>query len=128
MLKWSIEKDAVFILKRELTWIPLFGQYVNKMRMIPVNRAARGKAMTQVLERTKREMERAASSSSIRKAPAARLAPSLSTVTASRGFIAICRCRSSHASCIRACSGRAASSCASRATSRSASWSRSSRA
>ncbi|TDH34825.1 1-acyl-sn-glycerol-3-phosphate acyltransferase [Pseudohoeflea suaedae] len=50
--------DAVFILKRELTWIPLFGQYVNKMRMIPVNRAARGKAMTQVLDRTMREMEK----------------------------------------------------------------------
>lgn len=55
LLPWI--RDGVIILKRELTWIPLFGQYVTKMRMIPVNRAARGKAMAQVMGRTMREME-----------------------------------------------------------------------
>lgn len=54
LLPWI--PDAVFILKRELTWIPLFGQYITKMRMIPVDRSARGKAMLKVLERTRREM------------------------------------------------------------------------
>ena len=41
LLPWV--RDAVYILKRELMWIPLFGWYVGKMRMIPVNRGARGK-------------------------------------------------------------------------------------
>ena len=31
----------LFILKRELTWIPLFGRFLMKARMIPVNRGAR---------------------------------------------------------------------------------------
>jgi 1-acyl-sn-glycerol-3-phosphate acyltransferase len=54
LLPWI--DDAIYILKRELTWIPLFGQYITKMRMIPVDRGARGKAMTEVMERTRREM------------------------------------------------------------------------
>lgn len=49
--------DPVYILKRELTWIPLFGWYVMKMRMIPVNRAAKGKVMVEVMTRTKAEMD-----------------------------------------------------------------------
>lgn len=49
--------DPVYILKRELTWIPLFGWYVMKMRMIPVNRAAKGKVMVEVMARTKAEMD-----------------------------------------------------------------------
>lgn len=48
--------DPVFILKRELLWIPLFGWYAMKQRMIPVNRAARGKVMLKVMERAKEEM------------------------------------------------------------------------
>ena len=38
-------------------WIPLFGQYVSKMRMIPVDRGAKGKVMAKVLERTKRQLD-----------------------------------------------------------------------
>lgn len=49
-------KDPVYILKRELTWIPFFGWYLKKQRMIPVNRAARGKEMLKVMERAKEEM------------------------------------------------------------------------
>lgn len=54
LLPWL--NDPFFILKRELTWIPLFGWYVLKQRMVPVDRGARGKVMAAVLERTKDEM------------------------------------------------------------------------
>lgn len=48
--------DPVYILKRELFWIPLFGWYMKKQRLIPVNRAAKGKAMAGVMERTHKEL------------------------------------------------------------------------
>ncbi|WP_275791172.1 lysophospholipid acyltransferase family protein [Pararhizobium gei] len=54
LLPWLA--DPFFILKRELTWIPLFGSYVRKQRMVPVNRAARGKAMVAVMQRARAEM------------------------------------------------------------------------
>lgn len=50
--------DPLYILKRELMWIPLFGWYVAKMRMIPVHRGTRSKALKQVVEATKAEMAR----------------------------------------------------------------------
>jgi len=49
-------RDPVFILKRELTWIPFFGWYVMKMRMIPVNRGSRAKALRGVVAGAKEEM------------------------------------------------------------------------
>ncbi len=55
LLPW--QDDPVYILKRELLWIPLFGWYAIKQRMIPVNRSARGKAMIGVMERAKQEMK-----------------------------------------------------------------------
>jgi 1-acyl-sn-glycerol-3-phosphate acyltransferase len=45
--------DPVYILKRELMWIPLFGWYAGKQQMIPVDRGARGKVMLDVLKRTR---------------------------------------------------------------------------
>jgi 1-acyl-sn-glycerol-3-phosphate acyltransferase len=54
LLPWL--DDPVYILKRELMWIPVFGWYVAKQRMIPVNRGAKGKVMADVIERTKTEM------------------------------------------------------------------------
>ncbi|MGG7516883.1 lysophospholipid acyltransferase family protein [Allorhizobium undicola] len=54
LLPWL--NDPVYILKRELMWIPLFGWYAAKQRMIPVNRGARGKAMVKVMQRTSQEM------------------------------------------------------------------------
>lgn len=54
LLPWL--NDPVYILKRELMWIPLFGWYLWKQRMIPVNRGARGKVMLEVLKRTRIEM------------------------------------------------------------------------
>jgi 1-acyl-sn-glycerol-3-phosphate acyltransferase len=54
LLPWV--DDPLYILKRELTWIPMFGWYLQKQRMVPVNRNARGKVMAAVMERTRREM------------------------------------------------------------------------
>lgn len=50
--------DALFILKRELRWIPIFGWYVMKQRMIPVHRGNRSKALKDVVAATKAEMAR----------------------------------------------------------------------
>jgi 1-acyl-sn-glycerol-3-phosphate acyltransferase len=50
--------DALYILKRELTWIPFFGWYIMKMRMIPVDRGSRSKALKAVIVATKAELER----------------------------------------------------------------------
>ncbi|WEX10059.1 1-acyl-sn-glycerol-3-phosphate acyltransferase [Chelativorans sp. AA-79] len=47
--------DALYILKRELMWIPLFGWYVAKMRMIPIDRGSRSKALRQAVK-TGREL------------------------------------------------------------------------
>ena len=48
--------DPVYILKHELMWIPIFGWYAKKQRMIPVDRGARGKVMIDVLRRTREEL------------------------------------------------------------------------
>lgn len=50
--------DALYILKRELTWIPFFGWYILKMRMIPVDRGSRSKALKAVIRRTRDELAR----------------------------------------------------------------------
>ena len=47
-----------YVLKRELTWIPFFGWYIMKMRMIPVDRGSRSKALKAVVAATKEEMAR----------------------------------------------------------------------
>jgi 1-acyl-sn-glycerol-3-phosphate acyltransferase len=51
-------RDPLFILKRELMRIPLFGWYVAKMRMVPVDRGERSKALKAVVARTLLEMEK----------------------------------------------------------------------
>jgi 1-acyl-sn-glycerol-3-phosphate acyltransferase len=50
--------DPVFILKRELMWIPLFGWCLWKGDMIPVNRGARGPALAAMTERARFELSR----------------------------------------------------------------------
>ena len=50
--------DPVFILKRELMWIPLFGWCLAKAQMIPVNRGARGPALAAMTERARAEVQR----------------------------------------------------------------------
>lgn len=49
--------DPFYILKRELTWIPFFGWYVIKMRMVPINRGSRSKVMPEVMRQTKDQMK-----------------------------------------------------------------------
>jgi 1-acyl-sn-glycerol-3-phosphate acyltransferase len=43
-------REPLFILKRELTWLPLFGQMLLKARMIPVNRGAGARTLTKMTE------------------------------------------------------------------------------
>jgi 1-acyl-sn-glycerol-3-phosphate acyltransferase len=50
--------DPVYILKRELMWIPLFGWCLWKADMIPVNRGARGPALAAMTERARTEVQR----------------------------------------------------------------------
>ena len=49
--------DALYILKRELMWIPLFGWYVAKMRMIPINRGSRSVALRKAVTLTRERMK-----------------------------------------------------------------------
>lgn len=46
-------EDPAYILKRELMWIPLFGWYVAKTRMIPINRGKRGRALKEMTKLAK---------------------------------------------------------------------------
>lgn len=45
--------DPAVILKRELTWIPTWGWYARKSRMIAVDRGARGRALTSMIENSR---------------------------------------------------------------------------
>lgn len=51
-------EDPLYILKRELMWIPFFGWYIAKMRMIPVHRGSRSRALKGAVAATKKEMAR----------------------------------------------------------------------
>ena len=50
--------DPVFIIKRELQWLPFFGWYTIKARQIPVNRGARAQALIAMVERARIELSR----------------------------------------------------------------------
>lgn len=52
----TVFEDPIFILKRELTWIPFFGWCLHKFRMIPVDRGGRARALSQVTRRAKVEL------------------------------------------------------------------------
>jgi 1-acyl-sn-glycerol-3-phosphate acyltransferase len=49
--------DPLFILKRELRWIPFFGWYIMKQRMVPVDRGRKGKALRDAIVLTRIEMQ-----------------------------------------------------------------------
>jgi 1-acyl-sn-glycerol-3-phosphate acyltransferase len=49
--------DAVIVLKKELMWIPLFGWYMVKLRMIPVQRGGGKAALKDMSKRVKAEIE-----------------------------------------------------------------------
>jgi 1-acyl-sn-glycerol-3-phosphate acyltransferase len=46
--------QPIFILKRELTWIPVFGLFLVKSRMIAINRKAGGRALIEMTRRAAR--------------------------------------------------------------------------
>ncbi|WP_029006618.1 lysophospholipid acyltransferase family protein [Azorhizobium doebereinerae] len=48
--------DATFILKRELMWLPLFGWYLTKGRVIPIDRGARAAALKSMTARARAEL------------------------------------------------------------------------
>jgi 1-acyl-sn-glycerol-3-phosphate acyltransferase len=50
--------DPAFILKRELMWIPIFGWYIRRTEMIPVDRGARAQALAKMTERSRAELGR----------------------------------------------------------------------
>jgi 1-acyl-sn-glycerol-3-phosphate acyltransferase len=50
--------QPLFILKRELKWIPLFGWYVIKANMIGVNRSAGGRSLLQMVRRAGEQVRR----------------------------------------------------------------------
>jgi 1-acyl-sn-glycerol-3-phosphate acyltransferase len=50
--------DPAYILKRELMWVPVFGWYCLKARMIPVRRGARAAALAEISARAKEEIAR----------------------------------------------------------------------
>jgi 1-acyl-sn-glycerol-3-phosphate acyltransferase len=52
---FTLFDDPAFVLKRELQWLPFFGWYTIKARMIPVNRGARGQALAAMTEASRRE-------------------------------------------------------------------------
>ena len=52
----AILSDPTFVLKRELQWIPLFGWYTWKAKLIPINRSARKAALEQATEAGRERM------------------------------------------------------------------------
>lgn len=52
----TVFRNPVYILKRELTWLPFFGWCLLKMKMIPVDRGARSRALQEVTRRAKIEL------------------------------------------------------------------------
>ena len=49
--------NPAFILKRELQWIPVFGWFTWKGRMIPIDRGARTLAIAKMTERARQELD-----------------------------------------------------------------------
>jgi len=48
--------NPLFIVKRELLWIPIFGWLMSKGRMVPVNRGAGSQALVAMAERARTEL------------------------------------------------------------------------
>ena len=52
----SLFDNPVFIVKRELQWLPIFGWLMIKVRMVPVDRSAGWQALTTMTERARVEL------------------------------------------------------------------------
>jgi 1-acyl-sn-glycerol-3-phosphate acyltransferase len=57
---YAVLRDPIYILKRELMWIPLFGWYTWKARLIPVDRNAGLAALSRMTVRAQKELANAA--------------------------------------------------------------------
>lgn len=44
--------DPVFVLKRELTWLPFFGWFLTRLKMIAINRSLGQEALSQIIEQS----------------------------------------------------------------------------
>lgn len=55
-LYWLLD-DAAYVLKRELTWIPIFGWYLRKNRQIVVDRGGGARALKGVIAQAARELK-----------------------------------------------------------------------
>ena len=49
-------KNSIFIHKKQLFWIPIFGQYLQKVNMISINRSEGTKAMRTMLKQAKQKI------------------------------------------------------------------------
>lgn len=49
-------RSPLFILKRELTWLPFFGWYLLKAKMIPINRAAGARSLVEMTKLARERM------------------------------------------------------------------------
>ena len=108
--------DPTFILKRELMWIPLFGWFTWKGRMVPVDRGARlAGAGRHDRARAHRTRRRPPAHHLSRRHAARRPAPSRATSSASRISMPRAACPACRSRSIPDCSGRAARSAAFRA-------------
>ena len=56
LLLFKLIKNSVFIHKRELFYIPIFGQYLKKSNMIAINRDEGSKALRQMLNEVKQKI------------------------------------------------------------------------
>ena len=107
-------ENPVFILKRELQWIPVFGWLTIKGRMVPVDRGGGSQALAAMIERARVSSPTTASSSFFRKGHAAPQAPSHATSWELRIFTRRKGCPAFRSRSIQVCSGRAARFAASR--------------
>jgi 1-acyl-sn-glycerol-3-phosphate acyltransferase len=56
---YAVIPDPIYVLKRELMWIPLFGWYTRKAHMIPVDRNAKLATLSRMTTAARKELERA---------------------------------------------------------------------
>ena len=55
---YAVFGDPIYVLKRELMWIPLFGWFMWKARLIPIDRSAGLAALSRMTKRAQRELGR----------------------------------------------------------------------
>jgi 1-acyl-sn-glycerol-3-phosphate acyltransferase len=55
---FAVLRDPTYILKRELMWIPLFGWYMRRARLIPIDRSAGMVALARMTARARQELAR----------------------------------------------------------------------